>query len=726
MKKLRLLSILVVLLCSVRSGKGADDSSFWEVKDLTPRTQITYQFQTGIISAINGVLVKSGDVELTANRAQLNEATGEVVAEGAVALKRAGQLWMGDHLEYNFKTKQMKAGDFKTGATPIFASGQGLASDPSSGTYTATNAVITTDDDASPRFKVKARYLKLTPGKSLEARDAVVYDGPVPIMYFPIYRRSLERHPNNFVITPGYRSLYGPYLLGAYNWYLSDQLSGAFNLDYRQKRGWGGGPDVRYDLGRWGQGSVKTYYTQDQEPGTDPRDKPIDRERYRIHFSHQANLRTNLTARIVAREQSDAFVIRDFFENEYQKDPQPRSFLEVNQLWSNFSLNALAQPQVNDFFTTLERLPDIKLSAIRQQLGVSPFYYEGETSAGYFRYQFADPKRNEFEAFRGDSFHQLLLPHTYFGWLNVTPRVGGRFTYYSEAHGRGATTREQDRWIFNTGVEVATKFSRAWEGAHSRFWEVNGLRHIIEPSLNYVFVPSPSVSPLELPQFDTEMPSFRLLPIDFPDYNAIDSVDSENVVRLSLRNKLQTKRRDTIENLVNWAFYTDWRIKPRANQSTFADFYSDLDLRPRTWLTLTSETRFDIEESQWKEANHYATFQPNSMWSYALGHRYLRHDPALGADYGNNLITSRFYYRLNENYAVRMSHRFEARDGTLEEQYYTLYRDLRSWTAALTFRVRENHQGASDFTVAVTFSLKAFPRFRSGDDRESPSLLLGS
>jgi hypothetical protein len=28
----------------------------------------------------------------------------------------------------------------------------------------------------------------------------------------------------------------------------------------------------------------------------------------------------------------------------------------------------------------------------------------------------------------------------------------------------------------------------------------------------------------------------------------------------------------------------------------------------------------------------------------------------------------------------------------LEEQYYTLYRDLRSWTAALTLRLRDNRQ----------------------------------
>ena len=61
----------------------------------------------------------------------------------------------------------------------------------------------------------------------------------------------------------------------------------------------------------------------------------------------------------------------------------------------------------------------------------------------------------------------------------------------------------------------------------------------------------------------------------------------------------------------------------------------------------------------------------------------------------------------------------------MEEQYYTLYRDLRSWTAALTFRVRDNRSRADDYTIAATFSLKAFPRFGLNSDRDKPSLLVG-
>ena len=57
---------------------------------------------------------------------------------------------------------------------------------------------------------------------------------------------------------------------------------------------------------------------------------------------------------------------------------------------------------------------------------------------------------------------------------------------------------------------------------------------------------------------------------------------------------------------------------------------------------------------------------------------------------------------------------------------YTVYRDFRSWTGALTFRVRESRTSeARDYTVGIVFNLKAFPHFKLGEDVNEPSLLLG-
>jgi hypothetical protein len=167
----------------------------------------------------------------------------------------------------------------------------------------------------------------------------------------------------------------------------------------------------------------------------------------------------------------------------------------------------------------------------------------------------------------------------------------------------------------------------------------------------------------------------------------------------------------------------DWNLRPRTDQSTFSDIYSDFSLKPRSWLTFNSATRYSIENEQFNLAQHTISFQPGSTWSWTVGHLYVRTGPILGP--GDNLYTSLFFYRLNENWGTRLAHYFDASTGTLQEQDYTIYRDLRSWTAALTFRELNNLSKGKDYAVAFTFSFKSFPRFPLGQDTVRSASLVG-
>ena len=207
--------------------------------------------------------------------------------------------------------------------------------------------------------------------------------------------------------------------------------------------------------------------------------------------------------------------------------------------------------------------------------------------------------RLDYSAARADTFQQLLLPWTFFGWLNVTPRVGGRFTYYSAETGPGGTNGETYRKIFNTGVGRVLQGLAALD-RRDEFTAGHGRpaphhRAVGELRLS---CRTPSTPPPQLPQFDSALPSLLLLPIQFPDYNNIDSIDSENVIRFGLRNTLQTKRDGQLDNLLDWNVMLDWRLIRAIRQSrrtfspqqTFNDLYSDLTFRPRSWLTLESQT----------------------------------------------------------------------------------------------------------------------------------------
>jgi LPS-assembly protein len=699
------------------------------IENLSDHSEVEYHSEEDLWYGRYGILVRYRDVEVIADQAVLSEETGDVIANGNVRLRSAAQYWTGEHLEYNFRTGKIKSTEFRAGYPPFFIKGLALDASSDEQTYVAAPATVTSDDVKEPTFKIRAKKLQVRLGKAIHATGATLYLGNVPAMWLPVYTRSLERHRAYWRLTPGYRSRYGPFLRSEYHFPLYGSLSGVATIDTFQKRGIGFGPGLEWDSPKWGRGNGSYWQIKDNEPGQDFQRNPLPSNRERINFSHLVHLQTNVTVRGVISQQSDPMLLRDFFEGEYRENSQPKSFIEGSKYWDNWSLDIMAQPQLNEFLQTVERLPDIRLSGIRQQIGETPLFYESETSAGYFRFNQGIPRGTNYAAIRGDSFHQILWPQTYFGWLNVAPRVGGRVTHYGETEGHGSTFDERERFVFNTGMETSLKASRVWRGARNEFFDVNELRHIVEPSLNYVFVPDPTLDPNQLPQFDREIPSLRLLPIDYPDYNAIDSVDSQNVLRLGLRNKLQTKRGTEpqhVQNVVNWGIMGDWRLDPRQGQSTFSDVFSDIDVRPRSWMHLGSQTQYRVESGQWQGVYHTLTITPGEVWSWRVGHRYFRGGPEFGPESDNNTVFHTFYYKFNENWAGRISHHFEARDGTLEEQYYTLYRDFRSWTGALTFRVREDRWlDETEFAVAFTFQFKAFPRFGVGSDANVPEFLLG-
>jgi lipopolysaccharide assembly outer membrane protein LptD (OstA) len=725
---------------------AAEDESSWEVQALsrlipgTTEGKIDYDLANGTARGTNGVYIKYGIAALTADSAVLNMKTGDVEADGNVRIEAGEGLWVGDHVHYNFKTRMLQTDQFRMGKPPFYVSGTGLSGNTSNRVYTAQSASVTTDDVSDPAYQIHASRVRIVPGKSIEMWNAIFYMADMPMFYYPYYQRNIGHLANNWTVMPGYKSQFGGYVLGTYRWYLGDELDGKLHADYRAKRGVGLGPDMNGHLGEWGDFNLRYYYTHDQRPNSStnafPQFGSIPENRQRFKFEWQATPATNLNVKSLVNYQSDPLVLHDFFPGDYSANPQPSTFVEGNKYWDNWSLDALTTPRINSFFTQVERLPDVRLTGYRQQVLDTPVYYDSQSSMGWFRLW--EPFTNGVykatngfyvnSATRGDTYHQLTLPWTFFNWLNVTPRVGGRLTYYSSQNlTNGQPNDETTREIFNTGIGTSFKASRLWAGATNSILEVDGLRHIIEPSANYVYVPNPSVPPTKLPQFDAEQPSLLLLPDTFPDYNNIDSIDTQNAIRFGLRNTLQTKRDGRLDDLLSWNMLIDWRLDPKNGQKNFNDLYSAVAFRPRSWLTAESQTRYDLNYGQLNLALEQLTFAPSDRWSWGIGYWYLR-----GGDWGNNpdwtqnnTLTSTIFYRFGDNWGARVTDNYNIVTQRLQEQFYTLYRDFRSWTASLTLRVNNETGQSANYTVAFMVSLKANPAVGVGEDIVNRYRLVG-
>jgi hypothetical protein len=84
----------------------------------------------------------------------------------------------------------------------------------------------------------------------------------------------------------------------------------------------------------------------------------------------------------------------------------------------------------------------------------------------------------------------------------------------------------------------------------------------------------------------------------------------------------------------------DWRLHPKpASQHVQRPLFR-LAFRPRSWLTLESQTRYDINRGLLNLAYHQLTFTPNDRWSWGLGHGIRAAD---FVDSGDNLISSTMF-----------------------------------------------------------------------------------
>ena len=302
------------------------------------------------------------------------------------------------------------------------------------------------------------------------------------------------------------------------------------------------------------------------------------------------------------------------------------------------------------------------------------------------------------------------------------------------------TTGPIFRPIFNLGLENSFKISRDFEGVQSSFLGLDGLRHVFQPysDLSYVYAGGPNAN--QVLQFDRLLPnnpaaktksgyqpsSTQLEPLDFPQFAAIDSIDTWAIWRLGLRNRLQTRRDGQTYDWIFLDTFADVNgINPYVN-GPISNLNDRLIVAPVSWLNFSIGSQVPLCSEGFTEFNSDIKVMPARNLEFGFGTRYLNNytgvastnslgeaSTATGNQYPFNV-----FWRANDHWSLSSQAIYNVQPGqpnSLIYQRYMIHRDLSSWVLSFGAEVRANqaqgNQGAQNqYGVLLSFTLKDLPQ----------------
>lgn len=523
---------------------------------------------------------------------------------------------------------------------------------------------------------------------SLDQGDHTIYAynctfrvGGVPVFWSPILYKPDEPSSLGFQVQAGYDSEWGMFLLASKKFRVMTDpavIETTPHVDLYSKRGFGYGDETTIRT-RDSYTEIFGYGIYDNEPyGPDDKDdddfKKINNRlsvphyRYDLRLSHLNHITPRLDFRGHVEKLSDINFLQDFFVERSENDPQPATFANLEYQGDRFIASISARPRTNDFFTVVERLPEIRLDIPRQELW-NNIYYQGETSFNnfYMRWRDFDNPRTagngvdpkDYSTMRIDTLHMFYYPLK-FDWLNVIPRGGLRLTDYTRTSSEDIDVsdletmfivdapdgnpegnvvnykgkqRNRLRFAGEVGLELNTKIHRSWNNVKNAFFDIDGLRHVFIPYINYTYIPEPSLNRDEIFYFDD-----------------VDRIEKMHFIRFGMKNRLQTRRGPYgKEQIYEWASmenYFDFHCERKKEYSHFGDFGTRININPLPGLRFSTEFLMNAGMSN----------APNS--STYRGGKKLESAKGISSKYINRL-SSTIDYKIMENLRVWARYNFQ-------------------------------------------------------------------
>ena len=447
---------------------------------------------------------------------------------------------------------------------------------------------------------------------AIHANNALIKIHDIPVFYLPVFYKPKDESPGLFDFNVGYTSDFGVFVSLFKKIQITDYPYSSINLlaDYYSDRGFGYGAsiDIKTENSKT---ELFMYGIYDTDPIQDDDMLnlrfDIPHWRYDVRLTNVSHLTNRLDFRANVEFMSDLFFRDDFFYREFKNNPEPSSFLALEQQFDYLTTSLYLKMQTNDFLTTSQRLPEFRIDIPRMEIFNTNFYYQGEHSINYSLMNwrnFDKPRRvynftdvDNYDSMRLDTVNFLYFPIN-LGFINIVPRAGVRMTVYSDTSETSITSSGLNnmfiadspygnypadvvnytpgggakvRFLGEFGVEANTKIYGTFNNVKSDFWGLDGLRHIMVPYMNYTYITPSNVDRDNIYYFDD-----------------IDRIDEQHFFRLGLKNRLQTRSNNRLINTFEMENYLTLFLNKEEGFNRVGDFATRLTTSPLKGLSLST------------------------------------------------------------------------------------------------------------------------------------------
>ncbi len=632
---------------------------------------------------------------LTADNGQRNLRTGMTDLTGNVVLTGGPLRLLADKLTFNENTGAFTAENVRAGSYPWYAEGT-----RAEGTYvrgapsriSIDNATVTYREPGSLTPTGRADRFTVTQGGGIQAQGARLGVGAGLPIRLPKFQQTLsDSFLAQVTLTTGYRQTLGLSLDAGLLLPVSPSLRLGGELGLYTARGIMAGPIGEYasaDGSERVTGEFRSGYINDHgDKQTDLLGRPVPENRGFLEWRHWQRLNDRLTVNAHLNYWKDSEIVRDFKPNSFYPVQEPDTFAEATSTGKNYLTTLFTRFQTNNFSTVPERLPELSFDLLQRE--IRPGLYEQfHASAAHLR---EDPASGgtTLESDRLDAYYSLRRPFNQGDWLNVTPVAGGRITRYDNTRGAlvpGGTTRTVGELGFDAALRASGTFNY-----RNDTWGINGLRHLVTPTLSYRYFPRADLDAAKIPSIDRRTFTTYLPPLGLDSVRNLDDLPSVETLRVGIDNTLQTRDSQYgSRDLVTFNAAADFRFHRPAGVRDVSEVHTTLAVTPADWLRFDLYQSFAPQTFSLRQINTGLTLRDGNVWALRFNNHYLRSDTEEYA-----VEASR---RLSEVLTLQGRLSYDARKRRFNEQAYGITQTLGdTWQLVYTVTVYDGPRRESNF-----------------------------